>query len=497
MKIKKILIWIALFIFGIWISFAAVNNFFKTWKNWDANISSSDPANDTFTLSWRLDLQPSRTQEYDNGYRWKVTWTIESNLFWLFNIIDKLDLKYYRDFDKSSDAWKCWAWEEPFEIYEITWAINSPFWWEMQIQSDSYFCSNQYTYLKLKSDSLWEKEVWNSGWNQNNLANDFDKQEIIISGIAKIIWDKDILAMWDDNINDIYVNKNSKIIAKTIVNKNIVKLTRGLTAKTNLSLNFQNNWENTPNIVINWEKIFYYKFTWTKIIDFNSTSYINEWKNLEIKWKIEWINTVIVEWWNIYIKDNLYHKDLDDKSNILVLVAKRNKETWNWWNIYIDPSVTNIDAVIIADGSLISMNWTDINTVTDSVSALRKQLLIYGSILSSNSIWTDKLVFWNDYYKKLAVDTMVDNIYDLWNLRTFNLNYWSWDIDGDWFDDNTKLVPIDDTITTYKQYAWAGGCKWFNWVDCDSNLRKSPKTNPIIIEYNSNIKIINPKILQK
>ena len=64
----------------IWVSTAfAINNYIKKWYNWDANRSTSLSANDIFTLSWRLDIEPSDTTKYLNqDYRWKITWTVNS-----------------------------------------------------------------------------------------------------------------------------------------------------------------------------------------------------------------------------------------------------------------------------------------------------------------------------------------------------------------------------------------------------------------------------------
>lgn len=485
---KKPLLFIFTFLLAIWITFATVNNFLKTWKNWDANVSNTSPANDVFTLSWRLNIEDSKSYAYKNWYRWEILWTIESDLFWTFNIQNKLDLKKYKLFWKYLS--ECWTGEE-VEIYSVSGVIKSKYWWEMLIDNSSYFCSNQYIYIKFKSNTLWEKELWELV--QNNLVDVFDKQQISIWWTSILKWDLNILERWNNNINKLSIYWGIKSTINKNLNKNIFKLFQTFKKdinKVDLNLNL------FPNI----KDENYYLYDYSSLSNNNDVkfnwSYINKWKNLQIwnnwngKIKIDWKQTVIVKSWNIYIKSNLYNKD---KNSLLVLVAKRDKKTKRWWNIYIDSNVTNIDAVLIADWSLISIGWNYIQSSTDSnqKNNIRKQLLIYGSILSSNNVWTDEIPYWSDYYEHINYpdNKMNGNIYNLANLRTFNLNYWKATLD------KNKLVPID-WKWWYLQRAWAWKCEWYNWENCDADLRKSDKLNSVIIEYNNRIKFLNLYILK-
>ncbi len=490
-KFNKSSISILVFFLWFWVVFAA-NNYFKEWYNWDANVAQnateSNP-NDLFKLIWRLDLEDSRTNNYiNNWYRWKITWTIISDLFWDFAIKNSFNLYYKEDYNSSYD---CWTWETPLEIYNIEWSIESSFWWELSIMNWSYFCSNQYTNIKFNSNSLWDKDIWTIQWN---LVDDFWKQEIYITWIANLKWDLEILDRGDQDINKVKVSVSSKTVIKKDINKNIFRL-----FKTHLD--FVNN---TSNIItdfnnVNVENYYLYNFEWeNQILNFEWWDYINKWKSLQIwnnwAWKIwiEWIHTVIVQSWNIYINSNLYN---ENDNSLLLLIAKK----WNnkGWNIYIDPDVTNIDAVLFADWSLISLEWNNIQSINDNSQKnnLRKQLLIYGSVVSSNNVWTDKIPYWADYYENSLYpgDIMSWNIYDLWNLRTFNLNYWE-----AWSNctNQTKLAPID-WYWNYIEYSWAWKKKCYNTDNPDVDLRGSSKRNPLIIEYNSRIKFINPSILKK
>ncbi|MDQ7023851.1 MAG: hypothetical protein Q9M97_10310 [Candidatus Gracilibacteria bacterium] len=415
-----------------------------------------------------------------------------------------IDLRKSQDFNTTSDTGKCGISEEPFEIYTITGSINSTQWGDMTLTDNSYFCSNKYTYIELNSDSLGNKNI---GTTQGNLQDDFGKQKIFISGIANLKGDIDILARGDDKINQLSVSVSSKALAKQNINKKVFQLFKTYKNNSDISTEtaeFQlNSFSKTKNK--NYYLYDYKGETLSSKLDFNggTDNYINEGKYLKIgsgdgtgKIEIKGKHTVIVDNGNIYINSNLYNEN--DNTSLLVLVAKKGNDG-NGGNIYIDPDVTNIDAVLIAEGSLISMDELSGNgkiwDVKNDPNNLRNQLLIYGSVFSSNNVGTSTIPYGADYYEKLPDNKMEDsstniNIHDLGNLRTFNLNYGSGSLN------ENKLVPIH-TSTTFKQNAWAGQCKWYNGEDCDSDLRKSDKHNPLIIEYNSKIQFINPYILQK
>lgn len=507
-KMKKIFYLLFFFILGVWVVFAA-NNFLRIWKNWDANVSNTEDANDNFTLSWRLDLEDSRSDKYESGYRWKITWVINSDLFWEFTIDDDDTLWVVEDIElyENNSTWQFWPHPECWtsdnvEKYTILWNIYSYFWWKMTIESNSYFCSNQFIYLDLKSDSLWEKEVWNV--LQDNLEDYFSKQKISISGIVKLEWNVDnwISNRWDWIFNRLDVDMSKKTIVKTNINKNIAKLFYTFSNKISNLKEISDF--NVSDINAYWENFYLYDYSnYSNFIRFNWNNYINDWEILEIKsniWdkiEIDWKKTIIVKSWNIYINSDLYNKN--DSNSILTIISKKDKKTWKWWNIYIDADVTNIDAILIADWSTLSIDvdfdWNlKILSAKNNTNNLRKQLLIYGSVLSSNNIWTDSIPFWADYHEDTSYAPEDDNIYDFWNLRTFNVNYWSWDLDWDWYDDDLKIVPIDWNWW-YLKNAWAAKCEWFNWENCDTDLRKSTKSNPLIIEYNSNIQSISPYII--
>ena len=75
---------------------------------------------------------------------------------------------------------------------------------------------------------------------------------------------------------------------------------------------------------------------------------------------------VIVEGGNIQINANIDYSGTD---KTLILIARKNTTTNTGGNIYINPSVTRIDAIIIADGAM--MNATTTNTGTTSTTVTK------------------------------------------------------------------------------------------------------------------------------
>lgn len=476
---KKILS-IFLFVF-LWVAFVyAANNFILSWNNTDTQSNSTD----TWEINWDLSIEDSFSDNYKTWKRWKITWTITSYLFWDFSINNSIDLKESTK-DIPEDC------GDSIEVYDVSWDLLSDFWWDMSIDEDnSYFCSNKISYFKLNSNSIWEKEIWN--YTQVEWEDSFDKQQIYISWVAQLSWNtgESINARWQAYINDLSV-KIDKAELSANISKNIIELTRSISPITPLNPITIFTWDNSKK----W-KVYYYDLKWqTDTISYNSSDYINQWKNIIIedisdKVEISWKNTLLAKNANVYIKSNIYNKD--DSNSILVIVATRDRETWNGWNIYVDPSVTNIDAILIADGSLLSFDWTDILSWEISNILLRKQLLIFGSVFTSNTVWSDIMPYGSDYYEQLTDNKIDWNIYDLANLRNFNLSYWE---EGLTCDEIDKLAPIDGDWN-FITWAWA----W--WKECyiddpkDADLRWSQYRNPVIVEYNPNLQSISPYIIQ-
>lgn len=468
----------------------AIENFLKAWNNWDANVATHNNVNDIFNINGRLDLEDSRSVDYSNWYRWRIIWKIFSDLYWEFDTFPRLDL-YFKS--NTIIPTECW---DSLEVYSVEWKILSKSWWEMTIDNtNSFFCSNQYLYIVFNSAQLWNKEIWSEQWA---LVDNFWKQSVWILGISRIKWDvwDGILSRGDEKINNLWVSISAKTLFKKNIDKNISTLYKTYNDYIVKNVYNINSFDNTDQ-----ENLYLYDYNnkTQSIYLKNSIYYKNKWKIFQIwnnwNWKtwIDWKHTVIVKSWNVYINSNIYNND--DEKDLLTIISKK-WTNWNWWNIYINPNVTNIDAVLIADWSLISLLWDHLQLVDDSsqLNNLRKQLLIYGSVFSYNNIWNNKIPYWADlYWDSSYINWEMEwNIYDLWNLRTFNLNYWeNWKNCTDW----DKVAPID-WYWNYVLNAWAWRKNCYSDDIWEQNLRTSNKKNSLIIEYNSNINNINPIVLK-
>lgn len=103
--------------------------------------------------------------------------------------------------------------------------------------------------------------------------------------------------------------------------------------------------------------------------------------------------TVIAEGANIHITNNINYLDEGDSTKILILIAKKNPTTGTGGNIYVDPSVTNIDAILIADGSLLNGTATATPSIINSLdwltpsetNLINNRLVINGRLYSMNT----------------------------------------------------------------------------------------------------------------
>lgn len=70
---------------------------------------------------------------------------------------------------------------------------------------------------------------------------------------------------------------------------------------------------------------------------------------------------------------------------MLILIARKNTTTNTGGNIYINPSVTHIDAIIIADGAVMNADSTGVKNWIDDTSLLGTPLRINGRLYSFNT----------------------------------------------------------------------------------------------------------------
>jgi hypothetical protein len=119
---------------------------------------------------------------------------------------------------------------------------------------------------------------------------------------------------------------------------------------------------------------------WIKYVKWDATI------PLDISWDNLWYETLVVENWNVIITGS--GKLNPSKSKLWIIVLKDSYDvTKDWetqWNVYIWKDVTEINAIIYADWALRS---ADAGWKAYDESNLWKQLTIYGSVFTRNTIW--------------------------------------------------------------------------------------------------------------
>lgn len=466
--------------------------------NIDAN---SSVVNDVWSMTWTV---TSTVWDPLASNSWEIILTsLNSQLFWDFI------KKSWNIYLQNSLSSKCWAWKITYDILWNFRIISNEFWinkwWEMDIdQWVSYYCPwlNKMNII-FNSVTLWDKFIW---WDAGILWIIFNASEVSIKWLADVRWNL-------NNLSDDVVKRQEILnISSSSVEWKLVDVTKTINKNITLATK-QKNWITTGatisvfNNTSNEDKYYYYDYEWQ--IGTNNTIW-NEWKNLIINngWTlltnqvwVTWKNTVIVKWWNIYINADIYN---NDNTDLLVLIAKRDStNNQNWGNIYVDPSITNIDAVLIAEWSLISYDWTNVlNSQVNSISLFR-QLLIYWSVITRNTIWEDISVYWSDEYIANSWISTSSKYYNLANFRSPTLAYASFNASDDCWWDGSRVIIGTSSSPVKNAWAWKREC-FYNYIVGDNinnkglaNLRTVEwKVNPLVIEYNSNIKNINPFILK-
>jgi hypothetical protein len=112
-------------------------------------------------------------------------------------------------------------------------------------------------------------------------------------------------------------------------------------------------------------------------------------KNYPINWELAY-ETLIVKNGNVLINGKLN----PDKKVLWIIVLKDafnvTKDYNNVWNVYVTPNVSQINAIIYADGWFISVDnsWNPFEAdSTARTQALKNQLLLNWSLFTRNTIW--------------------------------------------------------------------------------------------------------------
>lgn len=190
------------------------------------------------------------------------------------------------------------------------------------------------------------------------------------------------------------------------------------------------------------------------------------------------VKTVVVEWWDIFIRSNII--DEAGEPDMLGIIAIRKDDVG--WNILIDSSVTDIHASMYADRSILSSVWWVIADGDTPDTSLVNQLYIEGSIFSENTTWwalTPPYIC--PFFEEATCTQALAKKYDLSFLRRYILVS---DVDADGNPTGT-MSPLN---------WWAESEMWDR--DSTNTLTQPWKTAyrvyPLIIDYDSDIQIGPP-----
>ncbi len=437
----------------------------------------------TFVPDWRIDLI-------------KNTW-VNSNCTWE-------SVSYYfqwnfKHLSAWSDAW--WKWYR-IEVDPI----------------NNYYCPDSGKFsVKLVSretDTFFDTMVISNSVTPTYLTvtvkdsrwNDITLDERVLFSNAKLqIW-------WVINTNStieeefVWWNTNQRNASELLsINFDVSSWVWNLTQfMTNIKKNINSQtrwmtWDTINTIRSSLQSLMLYNFEW---IENSSASNVNnKWKILRLNnswnWlRVNWENTLIIKWWNLYIQDDIYSVNNTDILTIIVLRDETNNI--NWWNIYIDPYVTNIDAIIISEWSVMSYNGTQVIDSTTHTNNLKRQLFIYGNLITRNTIWQNKAIFNTDDYISTWTEITTTK-YNLENLRSFQLvkteQITSWICTN---ADKITAMWLNETTSITEAFAWKKNCyfdditKSVTWW----NLRSTHRVASTVIEYNPNIQVNSPKIIR-
>lgn len=350
---------------------------------------------------------------------------------WLTNVTHPLlIMKYWTNSSAISTevTWWNWSnisratWFDNWSSYPIYTKITTKTAWAALPKNPMDYFSTHLNYtidwfqVKTNSTVLWKESYWWTSFTKWDLAY------VKVLWLTYNKWKYSETIEWqkwtDVKMLNWSITKSSLKKDMRAKAYNFIKSVKTPTISTwdTPQINDLSNFSNTTNTTHGWvnlskNTVLYYWWlpTWNKNV------LLWDWTNLTVSWK----KTIIVSWWNLYIKSNIL---LSSTSDILWIIVLKDSK-WNYWNVYIDPSVTQIKANIYTDKSLISYNWTDELDWSTTFTQLKNQLYIYGSVFSENTIWWSRAStpVCPYYVAKASCDLDTAQKYDLNYLRRYYL----------------------------------------------------------------------------
>ena len=405
------------------ITWSMVNNNFIVWttQSWTINVTNWWTKN-VYLEFWYfdplsaithrvhpkfdLDFKKLTTDSWTRSAEWNTNPYTNLSSFWDFtsNI-----------FTKINQNWPLSAAEQ--NTYFAT-HISTNIWWKDIFYSSDVFWMNRYAWLDdwNNTSQRWIKINWlTHSKNQVNIVDWQSSTDInLLWSLEKSYFQRDI-------------RKNAYSLIKWIVPPNLPN-------KTITDIDQLTPWYRL------WDVLYFGWLNWEDVT-INISNY-------------DWVKTILVVWGNVYIRSNVISNN--KSSDILWIISLKNDTTWNWWNIYIHPDVLEVDAVMYADKSLVTYDW--INEISPdngwTYEYLNKQLYIYWSVFSNNTIW--------------------------------------WSVDPSNFKCPFYIPNSSCTLDTAQKYDMNYLRRWY-----EVKQLPSYEDYPVIINYNSLIQLTPPPLFEK
>lgn len=451
------------------LNFSWVNNtaISLAWSNYQIRISwikSRSPfKRDDWKVSFDLQWVSSFTTININGIKYDFKkpfiWVLKSSLDginWLNSPILWTIMNYKLELQEDSTLliWSLSnykldnfiskikpAWDDSVNLklqdIEVDWTTLDDKSWSLfsaRINtSENTISSLPIPWIQVESPYIEYKLEWHTVkyiLSEGNTSNDTTPISITWEEFlwVKVVWN--LQWAWKQTVT--WQNKNfsdfSKLDVRADIRKNAYTLTKGMT-----------NWQ-----ILNWVKYVEWDKKLSELLDINS------------------IETLIIKNGNFIIDGNL--NSSWNKFWIIVLKDSYNvnSDYSNKWNIYIDKNVTYIEALLYADGWIISsVLWVPYTSDSSSrTTNLQEQLILKWSIFTRNTIgWA--ILSWGDYILPGGVKTSDFNkamIYDLNYIRRWNnwCNKW-W---TSWCNDSWEYK--EPFVIIYNSKAQTNPPKWFS-----------------------------------
>ena len=294
--------------------------------------------------------------------------------------------------------------------------------------------------------------IWTITWDLNENINFKATPRVVMANInnSNIDYSSEVYYTFDSNnisypsLKDDWIENvnNDEVMITWIVNDS----NNYYTVKTWSTINYI--WEiSKAEVYKNIHKnVAAYQRLWSSK-DYDWIKYINNADiTIDPTWFTSWnFHTIIADWHNIKITS-----DIGKSSNDILSIIAVQDEDWNWWNIFINKDVQKIHAILVADKSIISWDWT--NFYSDNRTA-NKQLYIKWSIISNNTIWrASELTPKCPFYITWTCNLEKAKRYDLNHFRSFIFESWSGSLNWTWinklawYDESPLIIEYDSRM---------------------------------------------------